>query len=74
MNAVRIRTHLQSETPHLPEIRPLVGKDVEIIVLDEGGEKPPEPNPVGECPLRGSVLYDEDPFAPVAESDWEALR
>lgn len=35
MNAVRIRRKLESDTPHLPELKPLVGKTVEIIVLEE---------------------------------------
>lgn len=32
---VRIRRKLESETLHLPELRPLIGKNVEIIVLEE---------------------------------------
>jgi len=40
MNAIRIRTRVQSETLRLPELRPLVGKEVEIIVLADGeGER-----------------------------------
>jgi hypothetical protein len=35
MNAVRIRRKLDSETLHLPELKPLVGQTVEIIVLSE---------------------------------------
>ena len=27
-----------------------------------------------ECPLRGAVLRYDEPFAPAAESDWEALQ
>ncbi|MBN1891005.1 MAG: hypothetical protein JW850_23615 [Thermoflexales bacterium] len=27
-----------------------------------------------QYPLRGTVLRYDDPFAPVAEMDWEALR
>ena len=37
MNAIRIRTTLTSDTLHLPELQPLVGRPVEIIVLDESG-------------------------------------
>lgn len=37
MNAVRIRCKLESDTLHLPELKPLIGKTVEIIVLDESG-------------------------------------
>jgi len=35
MNAIRIRTRLDSDTLHLPELRPLLGQTVEIIVLEE---------------------------------------
>ena len=37
LNAVRIRKTLGSLIPELPELSPLVGKTVEIIVLEEGG-------------------------------------
>lgn len=32
---VRIRRKLVSETLYLPELRPLIGKNIEIIVLEE---------------------------------------
>jgi hypothetical protein len=35
MNAIRIRKKLDSETLHLPELRPLLGRTVDIIVLAE---------------------------------------
>ena len=35
MNAITIHTHLESDTVHLPELRPMVGKDVEIIVIEK---------------------------------------
>jgi hypothetical protein len=35
MNALRIRRKLDSDTLHLPELRPLLGRTVEIIVLEE---------------------------------------
>jgi hypothetical protein len=35
MNAIRIRKRIDSDTPHLPELRPLIGKTVEIIILDD---------------------------------------
>ncbi len=35
MNAIRIRKKLESDTLHLPELRPLLGQTVEIIVLQE---------------------------------------
>jgi hypothetical protein len=35
MNAIRIRRKLTSHVIDLPELRPMVGKAVEIIVLEE---------------------------------------
>jgi hypothetical protein len=34
MQAIHIRRKLDSDTPHLPELRPLIGKTVEIIVQE----------------------------------------
>ena len=39
-NALHIRTRVDSETLHLPELRPLIGKEVEIIVLERTGTAP----------------------------------
>jgi hypothetical protein len=36
MKAIRIRCLLDSDTLRLPELKPLIGKKVEIIVLEEG--------------------------------------
>ena len=35
MNAIRICKKLDSDTLHLPELRPLLGRTVEIIVLED---------------------------------------
>ena len=35
MHAIRVKTHLQSETLHLPQLKGLIGKDVEIIVFED---------------------------------------
>jgi hypothetical protein len=43
MNAIRIRTTLTSDTLHLPELKPLVGRAVEIIVLEEPAAPPAQP-------------------------------
>jgi len=37
MPTIRLQTKLQSDTVHLPELRPLVGKTVEMIVWEQGG-------------------------------------
>jgi hypothetical protein len=43
MNAIRITRRVDSETLHLPELRPLMGRDVEIIVLDDTERQGPKP-------------------------------
>jgi hypothetical protein len=35
MNAIHIRKHLDSDTLHLPELKPLIGKTVDIIVQEQ---------------------------------------
>lgn len=35
MSIVRIKTRVESDTLHLPELRSMIGKDVEIVVTDE---------------------------------------
>jgi len=35
MNAIRIHKKIESENLHLPELKPLIGKTVEIIVQEE---------------------------------------
>ena len=35
MKAIRIHKTLDSETLYLPELRPLIGRSVEIIVLED---------------------------------------
>lgn len=49
MNAIRIRKQLTSHVIDLPELEPLVGKKVEITVVEE----PDEPAKVG--PKAGSA-------------------
>lgn len=66
MNAIRIRRKLESDTPHLPELKPLVGKNVEIIVFEDVVPNAPADavdSPV-ENRLQGSVLRYEEPFEP----------
>jgi hypothetical protein len=68
---VRIRRHLDSEVLHLPELRELLGRDVEIVVSpveDDGRED------VRDFPLAGSVKRYDNPFDPAAEEDWEAMQ
>lgn len=71
MQTITLTRKLESET--LPELRPFVGREVEITIrettatiLSTTGEKPPSP-------LAGSVLEYDDPFGPAVPPDaWEA--
>lgn len=80
MNAIRIRRHLDSETLNLPELRELVGRNVEIIVLDESNgiiTDIPKSHTLEERrkALHGTLLRYDDPFEPAAPpEDWEALK
>jgi hypothetical protein len=70
MNAIRIRTILESETLTLPELRTWVGKSVEVIVLEDTLARH---DVAADRPLRGSILRDEDPFGPaLPTSAWES--
>jgi hypothetical protein len=62
---VRIRRCLDSETIHLPEVRDLIGRDVEIVVREVEQARPA----TERYPLRGSVLRYDDPFEPLAADD-----
>lgn len=52
MNAIHIHTTLHSEILHLPELRPLLGKTVEIIVREES------PAPVIDKPSAEGRAYE----------------
>jgi hypothetical protein len=51
MNAIHIRRTLDSDVLHLPELKPLIGKTVEIIVREETP-------PIEELPDRWKPLLD----------------
>ena len=69
MQAVKITRRLDPETLHLPELRPFLGKQVEIIVR-EGARGFRADEATADCyPLRGSVLSYDDPFAPAVPED-----
>lgn len=63
MNAVRIHTRIDSETLNLPQLRPMIGKRVEIIVMEE--------------PTSSSVQGDLgllDEIAGKIDMDWDAIE
>jgi hypothetical protein len=34
MKTIKFHTRLESDTPHLPQLQPMIGKEVEIIVVE----------------------------------------
>jgi hypothetical protein len=75
MTVIRIETTIDSDTLHLPQLLPLVGKSVEIIVreMPQRTERPGDGEWVS--PLAGSVVEYTDPFEPaVSPEDWEGNR
>ncbi len=75
MTAIRIETTIDSDTLHLPQLKPLVGKSVEIIVREMSQHAHELENGSWASPLAGSVIEYRDPFAPaLSPDDWEANR
>ena len=66
MKAVRVRKHLTSSTLELPELEPLIGKDVEIIVLEETPEKPAQ-RPIRFGTAKGKIKMSDDFDAPLED-------
>lgn len=71
MAAIHIQTTVTPQAAQaLPALKLLVGQRVDIVVT---------PIPVADWEtarkaLKGSILWDDDPFAPAAPpEDWEAL-
>ena len=68
MEAMRIRKHLSSDTLELSGLKDLVGKDVEIIILEEGGDRSGLPRENGKRKpglARGMVSITDDFHLPL---------
>ncbi len=74
MDVIKVKRHLDSETLYLRELRPLLGQDVQIIILASDVRGGQSGSASAREELRGSVLRYDDPCAPVGEDDWEALQ
>jgi hypothetical protein len=75
MTAIRIETTIDSETLHLPQLKPLVGKSVEIVVREMPQRTERPDSGVWVSPLAGTVIEYNDPFEPtVPPEEWEANR
>ena len=73
MQAIRVTRTLDSATIYLPQLLPLVGRQVEIIVLSADAAASTA-GAVDDSinPLAGSVLRYDNPFEPAVPADeWE---
>lgn len=69
MNALRFHKRIDSETLHLPELKPLVGKVVEIIVLEETRESAQERDWQALLDVGGKDLIDPEIYKQYREFD-----
>jgi hypothetical protein len=72
MTAIRIETTIDSETLYLPQLKPLVGKSVEIIVREKA--TPVVTPPISswadvEKAVRGLNDYDFDAYREARETE-----
>lgn len=75
MSVIRIETKIEGETLYLPQLTPLLGKTVEIVVTELPNRSEASVDADWVSPLAGTVVEYVDPFAPAASSDeWEANR
>lgn len=66
MNAIRIRRQLTSHVIDLPELQPMVGKAVEIIVIEETEtQKSALPAPRQSGSAKGKIKISPDFDAPL---------
>jgi len=71
MDAIHINTKLDSDTLYLPQVQPLIGKTVEIIVQEQAPTGEPRQN--GESPQRGEWKAALAGLAGL-DVDWDAYR
>jgi hypothetical protein len=68
-NVIRIHRRLDSETLHLPELKPLLGKTVEIIVVEERSGGAAERNWQALIDAAGEDLIDPEVYKQYREFD-----
>ena len=71
MEAYKLETTIgQDRAVNLQNLPFRAGTEVEVILIELSQAAPDSQR----YPLRGSVIKYEDPFAPVAVEDWDALK
>jgi hypothetical protein len=75
MSAIRIETQVSGEVLYLPQLKPFIGKSVEITISELPNELPSQNGSQWKSPLAGTVIEYIEPFAPATSpEDWEANR
>ena len=73
MTPIHITTLIDSETLHLPELGPLVGKTVEITIIEHAanGERAAKITPPADSSLFMALKPAQ---VPMSEPEWQSLR
>jgi hypothetical protein len=66
MDALRIRTRINSDTLHIPDLKQMIGKDVEIIVLVESPDEKIHKRKRTPGSAKGMMTMADDFAAPLA--------
>jgi hypothetical protein len=69
MNFIRIHRRIDSETLHLPELKPLIGKNVEILIREEPPIPRTEKGWQALTDAAGQDLVDPDVYRQYREFD-----
>ncbi|WP_437752564.1 DUF2281 domain-containing protein [Sorangium sp. So ce1389] len=75
-NVIRIHTQITSDTLHIPELAALVGRNVEVIILEEESAPRSRPTPPTRKlgALRGLFEVADDFDAPLPEDVLRAFE
>jgi len=65
MDALRIRRHVDSDTLHIPDLKQMIGKDVEIIVLVESPDNTIHKRKRTPGSAKGMITMADDFAAPL---------
>ncbi|MDX1945313.1 MAG: hypothetical protein SFU86_07890 [Pirellulaceae bacterium] len=72
MTVIHVTQHVDSDTLHVPELAPLIGKQVEITIREIATSEAPAPNPDRWQALRAAAeegLVDPELYARYREFD-----
>lgn len=67
METLKIRTHIDSETLHLPQIRPMLGKDVLMVITETSEDKESHPDIEPFFALAGNIKLDIEAIRDIRE-------